>query len=103
MRGSLLKVGELLGYANLSLGAFHGFHTLLIGNAHGLFNEGLHDLVFRHGANNLALNKDLTLAIARSNTEIGIAGLAWAVSVLAGPADSLAARSLRRRRPHLTG
>ena len=30
------------------------------------------------------------------------AGLAWAVSVLAGPADSLAARSLRRR-PHLTG
>ena len=78
MRGSLLKVGELLGYANLSLGAFHGFHTLLIGNAHGLFNEGLHDLVFRHGANDLALNKDLTLAIARSNAEVGIAGLAWA-------------------------
>jgi zinc/manganese transport system permease protein len=29
------------------------------------------------------------------------AGLAWAVSVLAGPVDSLAARSLRR--PHLSG
>ena len=79
MRGSLLNVGGLLGYANLSLGAFHGFHTLLIGNAHGLFNEGFHDLVFRHGANDLALNKDLPLAIAGSNAEVSIACLTRAV------------------------
>ena len=57
-------MGGLLRYANLSLGAFHRLHALLISNAHGFFDERFHDLIFWHGAYDLALHKDLALAVA---------------------------------------
>ena len=45
-------------------------------DAHGLLDEGLDDLRLGHGLDDLALDEDLPLAVARGDAEVGLAGLA---------------------------
>ena len=49
-----------------------GLH--LGGDVVGPREQRLDDLVFRHGLDDLALDEDLSFAVARSHAEIGLAG-----------------------------
>ena len=51
----------------------------LAGDALGLGDEGLDDLVLGHGLDDLALDEDLPLAVAGGDAQVGLAGLAGAV------------------------
>src|SRR4051812_268548 len=51
----------------------------LLGDAHGLLDEGLDDLRLGNGLDDLALDEDLALAVARGDTEVGLARLAGTV------------------------
>src|SRR6478672_4882062 len=51
----------------------------LLGEAHGLLDEGLDDLRLGHGLDDLALDEDLALAVAGGHAEVGLAGLARTV------------------------
>src|SRR6478735_6778607 len=55
----------------------------LLGEAHGLLDEGLDDLRLGHGLDDLALDEDLALAVAGGDAEVGLARLA-------GPVDDAA-------------
>src|SRR4051794_38005154 len=57
----------------------HALVDLLPGQPHGLLDERLHDLRLRHGLDDLALDEDLPLAVARGDAQVGLAGLARAV------------------------
>src|SRR5262245_41503943 len=48
----------------------------LVGDAHRLFDEGLDDLRFRDGLDDLALDEDLPLAVAGGHAEVGLPRLA---------------------------
>src|SRR4051794_41114128 len=48
---------------------------LLPGDPQRLLDQGLDDLRLGNGLDHLALDEDLPLAVARSDTEIGLAGL----------------------------
>src|SRR3954447_15116894 len=52
---------------------------LLPGEPHGFLDERLDDLRLGNGLDDLALHEDLALAVARGDTEVGLAGLARAV------------------------
>src|SRR6476661_4517907 len=51
----------------------------LLGEAHGLLDEGLDDPRLGHGLDDLALDEDLALAVAGGHAEVGLAGLARTV------------------------
>ena len=55
-------------YRHLSVGLHLG------GDVVGPREQRLDDLVFRHGLDDLALDEDLSFAVARSHAEIGLAG-----------------------------
>src|SRR5262245_21903576 len=59
--------------SDTGLGSVDGLHAL--GDPHGLFDQGLHDLRLGHGLDDLALDEDLALAVARRRSEVGLAGL----------------------------
>src|SRR6478736_651287 len=65
--------------------AVHGLHAL--GDLHRLFDERLDDLRLRHGLDDLALDEDLALAVARRDAEVGLAGLAGSVHDTAHDGD----------------
>src|SRR3954454_9257412 len=67
------------------LGSVDGVHALC--DPHGLLDQGLHDLRLRHGLDDLALHEDLTLAVARGDAQVGLAGLAGAVDDAAHDRD----------------
>src|SRR5690606_9093828 len=47
----------------------------LFGDPHRLFDQRLHDLRLRHRLDDLALDEDLPLAVARRHAQIGLTGL----------------------------
>src|ERR1019366_4002826 len=49
--------------------------THLLGDPHGLLNEGLDDLGLWHRLDDLALDEDLTLAVARGDTKVRLTSL----------------------------
>src|SRR5690606_20137187 len=59
------------------LGAVDRLHAF--GDAHGLLDQGLHDLRLGHRLDHLALDEDLALAVAGRDAEVGLAGLPGAV------------------------
>src|SRR6478609_2702141 len=65
----------------------HGLAHLL-GEAHGLLDEGLDDLRLGHGLDDLALDEDLALAVARRDAEVGLTGLPRAVDDAAHDGDA---------------
>src|SRR5579875_2076448 len=52
---------------------------LLLGQLHGLVDEGLHDLRLGDGRDHLAPDEDLALAVARGHAQVGLARPARAV------------------------
>ena len=60
----------------------------LLGDAHGLLDEGLHDLRLGDGLDDLALDEDLALAVAGGDAEVGLAGLTRAVDDAAHHGDA---------------
>ncbi|CAL2070463.1 protein of unknown function [Streptomyces murinus] len=68
-----------------------GLHALvlhLLGQLHGLLDEGLHDLGLGDGLDDLALDEDLALAVAGGDAQVGLAGLAGAVDDAAHDGDA---------------
>src|SRR5580704_2071749 len=59
----------------------------LLGEAHSLLDQRLHDPGFGHGGDHLAADEDLALAVARGDAEVGLAGLARAVDHAAHDRD----------------
>src|ERR1044071_5669533 len=55
----------------------------LLGEPHGLFDEGLHDLGLGDGLDDLALDEELPLAVAGVDTEIRLTGLSGTVDATA--------------------
>src|SRR6476661_4264583 len=51
----------------------------LFSDAHGLFDQCLHNLILRDSLDDLALHENLALAVARGDTEVSLAGLARTV------------------------
>src|SRR3546814_5375376 len=66
------------GDAHCCRGALDRLHVL--GQAHGLLDQGLHDLRLGHRLDDLALHEDLSLAIAGRDPEVGRTGLAGTVA-----------------------
>src|SRR5690242_19320252 len=60
----------------------------LLGDPHGLLDEGLHDLRLGDGLDDLALDEDLALAVAGRDAEVGLAGLAGTVHDAAHDGDA---------------
>ena len=69
-----------------SAGRGGGAH--LVGQAVGLVDQRLHDLGLGHGLDDLALDEDLTLAVARRDAQVGLARLARAVHHAAHHGDA---------------
>src|ERR1700710_2194850 len=83
------------GDGDLRGGALLGLHAF--GDPHGLLDQGLHDLRLRHGLDDLPLDEDLALAVARGDAEVGLARLAGAVDDT--PHDGHAQRDLEALEP----
>src|SRR3954464_12193302 len=64
-----------------------GRQAHLLGDTHGLFDEGLDDLRLGDGLDDLALHEDLALPVAGGHAEVGLAGLAGAVDDTAHDRD----------------
>src|SRR5690606_32814009 len=65
-----------------------GLQAHLLGDPVGLGDERLDDLVLRYGLEDLTLDEDLALAVARGDAEVGLAGLARAVDDAAHDGDA---------------
>src|SRR5699024_2115444 len=66
-----LHAGGLSGSQDLRV---HG-----LGDTHRLLDEGLDNLGLGHGLDDLALDEDLTLTVAGSDTQVGVTGLTGAI------------------------
>src|SRR3954449_5443092 len=101
MRAAHLADGD--GGRTAGLAAGELVPTRLLGEAQGLRDEGLDDLGLGNGLDDLALDEDLALAVARGDAEVGVAGLAGAVDDAAHDRDPQRYLEAVEARGHLVG